>query len=180
MTESKWQDSVTPELRQLQIIVGALVAGCVFFLVIAVVLAGEKAGEVGGDAGKPVITYVAIVFVVMVLVMRMVVPGIVVSAGRRKMLEEIGPPNAESPERTEEARALARLFATRTIIAGALLEGAAFFLLVSYLVEQQPLSLIVAVVLISRLVFDIPTRARIVHWIEDQLLVADQERQLGR
>jgi hypothetical protein len=39
--------------------------------------------------------------------------------------------------------------------------------------------LVVAVAMILGLVFHIPTRSGVVHWIEDQLQLIEQERQFG-
>lgn len=185
MSDPRWQDELTPIVRQLQIIVGALTAGCVTFLIIALLVTGGKAVE--GET--PMVTCVAVAFAVMALITRMVVAGIMVSHGRRTILQTsrrspqdqgLQPADANSPKRTADARKLFPLLINSTIVSAALLEGAAFFALIAYILEQSPLSLIVAIVLIVGLAFYMPTRSRAVHWIEDQLRLLQEERQLGR
>jgi hypothetical protein len=181
---SKWQQQLTPVLRQSQIIVAALIAGCVIFLVIALVMTGGKVA----DPDQPVLTYIAVGFVAVTLIARMIVPGMLIASGRQKIIRgtwqlaqsaAIRPTMAEFLERTGDAGKLAVIFNTITIVSGALLEAPAFFALVAYLVDQSPLSLVLAGLLILGLVTQVPTRSRLIHWIEGQLALLEQERQLG-
>ncbi|HYW80641.1 MAG TPA: hypothetical protein VE890_13740 [Thermoguttaceae bacterium] len=182
MSDSPWQNELSPVLRTMQIVAGALVAGCLTFLVVVLVVSDR----VGAAGQLPVITYVAIGFACVALVVRMIVPGIVVAQGRRRIAEGtwnlpagrgFQPPlNSEFIERTGDAGKLAMLFMTRMIIAAALLEGAAFCSMVAYMVEQSPMALIVAGVMIIGVALHFPTRSRLIHWIEDQLTLIEQER----
>ena len=52
------------------------------------------------------------------------------------------------------------------------------FALVAYLVDQSPLSLMLAGVLIFGLAAHFPTRSRLIHWIEDQLVLLQRQRRL--
>ncbi len=185
MADSQWRDELGPMLRTLQIVVGALIAGTVGFLVVVLVVFTT---EDRGDAA-PVITYVAVAFAVTTLIARIVTPGIIIARGRRAIARgtwrltqgSAAPPAriAELLERTGDAGKLGILFNISTIVAAALLEGAAFFAIVAYMMEHSVLSLIVAVVLIFGLATHVPTRSRLIHWIEDQLAQLQQERHLG-
>lgn len=184
MSDSKWQDELGPIVRSLQIIVGSLIASCVVFLVIVLVTTGGKVAA----GGQPLLRYMAVVFAVTALIARLVVPGILIASTRRKIIRgtwrqpqfpAFNPTLAAFLERTGDAGKLAMVFQTSSIVGAALLEGPAFFALIVYLVEQSPLSLILAGVLILGLATHLPTRSRVIHWIEDQLVLLQQERQLG-
>jgi len=188
VSDHQWHNELTPVLRTMQIVVGALVAGCAMFLVVVLVVAPTMAADRRQD--MPLITYVATGFAVVSLIVRAVVPGIVVTLGRRRILNGNWPMpasrggsqpiNVEFIERTGDAGRLAVLSLNRTIIAAAMLEGAAFFALVAYMIERLPLALVVAVALIVGVALHFPTRSRLVHWVEDQLALIEQERQRGR
>ncbi len=183
MSDSPWHTELTSVLWTLQIVVGALIAGCVAFLVIVLVLLG---GMPDGD--EPLLlTYVAIAFAASALIARMVIPGVIISRGRRKIAQgtwrssqqsTLPPACSKFLEQAGDAGKLWMLFSTATIVAAAILEGAAFFMLVVVLVEKSPLALIVALMLILGLMLHFPTHPRTVRWIEDQLRLIEQERQL--
>ena len=184
MSDSKWQERLTPILRQSQIIVAALIAGCVIFLVIALVITGGKVA----DADQPVLTYVAVAFVAVTLIARMIVPGIMIRSGRRKIAQGTWqlpqqaasrPASLQFLEETGDAGKLLMIYTASTIVSASLLEGSAFFALIAYLMEHSWLSLGLAGLLILGLSTHVPTRSGLVHWIEDQLALLEQERQLG-
>jgi len=182
MTDSNWQEEITPVLRQCQIIVGSLIAGSVVFLVIVLFRGQPQAA----NAGPPVMTYVALVFMAVILVARAIVPVVVARLARRRIVRGETPflpttggaPIKGMIENIGDAGRLALVFQTKTIIAGALLEGCAFFLLVVHMIEGSPISLGAALALILALAMLMPTRGRIVRWIENQLELLEQERQL--
>ena len=178
MPDSRPQDELGPVLQQLQIIVGALVAGCVFLLVVALLV--SRGMDAGGD--PPLVSYIAIGSAVMAVLARVALPHTIVAAGRRKILSEAGHHAARGDrlDRSAATAGLLQLLPTATIVACALLEGTTFFLLVAYLIEQWLPALVIAVAMIFLLVLHVPTRSRVVHWIDDQLALLEQERQLGR
>ncbi len=182
MLDSQWQDELTHVLRTLQIIVGALIAGCTAFLVIVLI----QAPGAGAGGGQPLVTYIAIAFAVLALVARVVVLGAITARGRRSIVRGTWRLSAIQSgryanfvDRTGDAGKLAMVHQTGTIVAGAILEGATFFLLAAYMLEPQTLSLVVAIALIFGLATHIPTRSRLIHWIEDQVELLGQERQRG-
>ena len=165
---NQWQ----MQIRTLQVIVGAIVVGCVIFTVVAVV--------VGSMAGKPaspgIISYLAVGLAAVMIVARSVVLGLMASRGRKSIAQNrtgatanpavSGAPSAGemSPERAR----LAGLFMARTIAGAAILEGAALFSLVAYLVENSPISLAAALVLLVFIVLQFPTLSRATAWLDDQ------------
>jgi hypothetical protein len=62
----------------------------------------------------------------------------------------------------------ASAFQTSAIIGGALVEGAAFFSGVAYLIEQNPIALAVFGILLAALILRFPTRGRFDRWVEQQ------------
>lgn len=165
-------------LRQVQIAVGALVAGCAIFLVIALAFAPAAAEQAAED--RPWLGWMAAALAVIGCLARAIVPGLIVANGRRKIAAE-EPPDAGQDRpagQHEDQRRLWPLFVSSQIVAGGILEGLVFFALIAYLVEASLLALILAIVLILGLAFQIPTRSRALHWLEYQRSRLLQERQL--
>ncbi len=183
-----WHAEVARLVRIGQIIVAGMAAGPTLFLVIVLWL-GSLANQAGDDT-QPLLTWLALGFAAVMVVLRFVIPSIVVGRRRAAIARGVFQPgqgaNAPTPQfqqfldRTGDAGLLWLVFLTKTILAGATLEGAALFLLVAYLIEGDALSLVVAAVLILGIVAMMPTRLGVLHWIEDQLRHVEQERQLIR
>lgn len=193
MNDTPWQEDVPKYVRVTQIIVGALVLGCVSFLVIVLVIpaAARPAAQQAGEAGPAlVLSYVAFAFLAAAIIARIVVPGIVVRAGRRSIShgtfrrsaieDTASQARDEALERMGDAGRLLMLFQTKTIIAAAILEGTAFFMLIAYMIERYTAVLAIAVGLIAALAAHMPTSRGVVHWIEDQLRLLREEQSLGR
>ena len=193
MSDSSWRDELSAKVPQLQIIVGALVAGCVFFGVIAVVMVNQGGEAVAAeqpiDVGQPpMITYISLLFGVTSLFAAWIVPSIMVGRARRAMLKGTWqPPQGQQVSallgelfaKCGDAGRLWLIFVTHMIVRAAIIEGAAFFLLVAYLIEQSPVVLIAAIILVFLLAAQFPSRARSMHWIEDQLNTLEKQRQFG-
>jgi hypothetical protein len=73
---------------------------------------------------------------------------------------------------------LSGVYQTRLIIGCAMIEGAAFFCLIAYLLERRPLSLIVAGVLLLLLISQIPTVSKVESWVESELSTINQLRHM--
>jgi hypothetical protein len=71
------------------------------------------------------------------------------------------------------------LLTTRTIFAGALLEGAIFFLLIVSLAEHSLLAILFAALLWMLLIAHFPTRIWVEEWIENQRRLLEEEQSLG-
>jgi hypothetical protein len=171
------------------VIVGALVFGCLSFMAIALVMRPDPqpaGGAAGGGNQQPLVTWIALGVACVALPLRVIVPGKVVSIGRRAILRDFAATLAKSsPKPLEDpdhggklADRLAALLMTRTIMACAILEGASFFLLAAYLLEGRLLALGVAITLILVLGGCFPTRSVVLHWIEVQARLIDEEWQL--
>lgn len=159
--------------RTLQIIVAAMVAGCSLFLTIVLVIVFSGPSK---SPDVPIITYIAVAFAAGAVAMHLIIPGIVVAQGRRKILAET---SSTTPATQDDTSKFSQLLITKTIIAAAILEGAALFSLIAHIVERSPLSLGAAIVLIVMLAAHFPTQSRVGRWIDDQTRLISEERQLA-
>jgi len=181
--QSRWQDEIGPYVLTMQIIAGALMGGVVVFGTIAFFIAPIGGGAAGVDL--PILTHLALGFAAVAIVGRWVIPGVVVTAGRKRIVQGRSPsPPAVSrspqlPEFIEKYGDVARLiglYQASLITGSAILEGAAFFCLVAFLPTREPICLWAAIVLVASMGLGFPTRSRVVHWVEDQQNVLQQQR----
>jgi hypothetical protein len=170
MLEPAQREQLKPHLRTMQIIVGALAFGVVNFLVVAlwIVLSGNDPPVV-----PPSLTYVAIGAAVIAVVASFVVPSIIAGPLKRQMATD------ESASSLPVVTRHAAVYQTMLIIRCAILEGAAFFCLVSYLVEHHIAGPVAATLLLLVIVAQIPTHSRLESWIEYALVESNQLGQLG-
>jgi len=169
-------------VQTMQIIVGALAAGVVSFLVVVLVLAQQQPGP---PPNEPRITYIAVVVAFVAFIVALIFPGIILRSQRQAILAGNPAPQAGSPGAPPlgTARDLGPLVAgyqTSLIIRSALLEGAAFFCLVAYMLERQTLSLVVAGVMLLFLLSKFPSRSKLEGAIENEWTTIEQFRQMGR
>jgi hypothetical protein len=178
MLHHGWQDQLTAPTRQLQIIVFALVVGCVSFMAIAVVVQG---GMIANAPDMPIISYVALAMCAPVVLAKVVIVPTITNRGCGEIARgQSGSTDAPSGAEGGDLMPLVKLYTTKTIIGGALLEGATFLLLVSYLVEGQTLNLVMAMAMIVAIAMHFPTRSRVAAWIESKSDRIDQQRQFVR
>jgi hypothetical protein len=181
MPTPNWRDDLPGRVRVMQIIIAALVAGCVFFAVIAIVVSSFNSAL----DDSQLITFIALGIAVLAMIPRVVVPSIMVPAGRKKILRELREKTTEQGTGTrakcfdevenEAGRQMTYLLQRKTIISAALVEGPALFLLVAYMVEHSPISLAAAGILVVILALHFPTFDRTSNWIEGQLQLLKDE-----
>ncbi len=183
MSDPNLQDKLAQPIQVLQIIVGAMVLGIVAFL--AVIIALRAGGQAFGApaATGSLITYVAIAYAVGAVLVRAIIPSVVTSAGRQKILRETAG-SADDGDAAGgnggEVDKLLGVFRTKTIITAALFEGAGLFVVVAYMIEGTSLALLGAIVLAVLLAYHFPTRSAAAGWIEDQRRLLEQEQMLNR
>ena len=166
--------AVDQQVRTLRIIVASLVMGCVTFLCVALYVR-EQLGR--ADTETPLITYVGLVGLPVALGLRFLVPTQIARATRQRLIAaESGADSTDQSIATQ----LGMAYQTRTIIAGALLEGPTFLFLVAYLVEGSPIAIACAVVLTVALALHFPTSSRVENWIGEQIRLVEQEKHLQR
>jgi len=156
-------------VRTLQVIVGAMVIGCLAFLAVAVAAGPQTADSAPGD--HVLLTYLALAWVLVSLVAGSVVAGVVAASGRRRLAGDPtagGPPGRPTASPEAPPSSLTGLFSTGTIIRSAVLEGGALFAVVAYLVEGHRLALVAAAVGVAALLVGFPTEGRFREWAERQ------------
>jgi hypothetical protein len=169
-------------VRTLQIIVAALTSGCITFLAIVLVVVGVP----GLPDVPPILTWIAAAIAATMVMARLVVPAIFVARARRKIRQgafkapmgKFPVVSSDSVATDSAVNALAQVFLSKTILAAAILEGAVFLLLVAYLVEHAPMSLMLAVLLIVALALHLPTYSQVEGWIQDQTRLLREEQAL--
>lgn len=169
------QQYVSATTRTLQVLVAALAGGVFMFASVATLIGPGQPKE------GPFVTYMAMGFAAVAFVVWAVLPGVLSRRGRQDIVA--GRPilaNAKLPgaEAAGDAGALVNLYMLRTIIAVAILEGAAFFNLVAYLLEANLLGLVDAGILFLMILMHIPTQNRIADWIQNELTTIEQLRQM--
>ena len=135
-------------LRQLQLIIGAMVAGVVVFTGVVVVLGPRIAREDGGlDVLFPVLCLTAAGLTVVSLA----IPRMMARRGRQDRLD--------FPDEPDPERWLKKFFAPATLISSAAAESLGLFANVVYLVTANPLALVVTGISFLLLAFRFPTQA---------------------
>ncbi|MBN2022051.1 MAG: hypothetical protein JW809_04595 [Pirellulales bacterium] len=172
MLDSSWRGQVISQTRTAQIIVVAMVGGCLAFAAIAVVI---RSGDAAPLDCMPVVTYAALAMAGAAVVARLAL-GVVLRGAFRKGLiaGEAAEPSIDDLHR------LLQWLQVRTIAGGALFEGATFFLLIAFLLEGSPLSVGASAILMLGIAWHFPLPGRTAEWVEHELDLAVQERRLGR
>ena len=165
--------------QTLKIIVFALASG-VFAFAMVVLFQGLPDPQVP----LGMLTLISLFFAFGAIAASMVVPRVIATTMVRQIAEGKSPAssggtsNSIAPETT--AGKLAAVYPTKTIIACALLEGAAFFALVALMFEGHIVALVLAAVLFIAILLHFPTTGRVTDWVERQLRFLDEQRHLSR
>lgn len=153
-------------VRLLQLIVVALIMGVLMFAGVAVFLTFQQGPQVPLAPGAPpkmvLIAYLAVGFAMLVTVVRFVVPGIVLNAGVKQAANNQGVDQLTPVD-------LLPSYIASTIVACALLEGAALFNVVALIIDSQVWSLGIVGVLLVLMAVNFPTVDRVQYWADDQI-----------
>lgn len=167
--------------RVMQIIVAALAGGVLSFFVVSLVIGPLQPGP----AGRSILTHIAVVGAFVSLVLASVVSSVVIRVQRRGILA--GQPTLTTgsvggstpPGVDQQLGPLVAGYQTALILRIAVLEGAAFFCLVTYMLERQSLSLVAAGVLLLAILAGFPTPSKVEDVIEGERRAIAQLRQMG-
>ncbi len=171
-------------IRSIQIIVAALVVGCLSFLGIVVFVIDAPAQPVGAGDGL-VITLAAVGMAAVNVALRFFLPTAIANAARRKIsrgtwklpaAQPASPKLRDFLETTGDAGKLMLVLMARTLLATALLEGAAFLAIIAYMVEGPLFALALAIGLVVGVACHFPSRSSVIRWIASQLKLIDGER----
>lgn len=147
-------------VRTMQIICGALMMGVMFFLGIAVFLHFGKGPQ--RAQATPIVTYMAAGMAALMIIVRLVI-SLPVTKSAIQQITAIRPLN------DIHKLDLYGVYQTQMIVGCALLEGAAFFNLVSFIIDGQLWTLGIVAVLLAMMASSFPTFERVDGWAEDQL-----------
>jgi hypothetical protein len=164
-------------LRTMRIIVIALAMGVLAFLVVAVVIRQQNPNQPVPD--PPIITITALGFAGLQLILQAVIPGLIATGLRRQLAAGKWPRPGILSVPADDVVKLCALYQTRLIIGAAIAEGAAFFLLIAYLLEGQLVALAGAAVMLALVLVRFPTRSGLEGWLSDQQEQLRQERMAG-
>lgn len=148
-------------IQTAQIIAGSMMTGVIAFALIALVITRD------GDPEEPFMAWISTAFAAVALALRYIVPESMASSQRRSLEREAQAAGTKAQ--------LDGIYLTKTIIAYALLEGAAFFCLVTYIVEQHWVSLITVGVLFLLMMTAFPSYSKFESWAEGQKQIVDLE-----
>ena len=155
-------------IRNVQIIVVALALGPILFAGIAIF---QRLKQPQPDN---LIPYLAAGFSVTALAVRIFIGRAIVANQRDRIAAGSWSPGANAtsaglPANMTDGDRLLFVFQQKTIVESAIVEGAAFFVLVSFLIAGQWWSLAIAGVFVAVIVVPFPTYLRIENWVRFQL-----------
>ena len=154
-------------LRTMQIIASALIAGVLMFGGVAsVIVFGQAPAAQQGPNGANVLVYLSSAMAAMQVVLSFVVPNLVSASGVKGIAKMAQDGTSTGPK--ELMGRLMGVAQTRMIIAMALLEGAAFFCLISFISTKSTTPPAVVSVLVMVMTVHFPTKLRVANWLEDQ------------
>ena len=174
------QTEMTPEqfaalepdkvLFTMRIIAGALIAGVLTFAGIAsfVVFSQLPAAQPGGQPqnGSEIIMYLGLAGAVGAVVMSFFVPNLIATAGVKGVAKMAQDGTATGPK--ELFGRLLSVAQVKMIIALALIEGAAFFNLIAFIITKSLIPPVVVGALLFVMAIHFPTKFKLARWLEDQ------------
>lgn len=149
-------------VRGMQIIAGALIAGVLVFF--GVVLGGTQ-GDVFGTQTPDIIGILGVLFGLIAIVNQFIISKVIAGA----QLKQIASNGFSELDEEETFNQICGVYRGQLIVSLALLEGAAFFNLISLLSEKSIVSLAVVIVLLSFMAIKFPTRDKVSFWVQDKL-----------
>ena len=150
------------QLRVMQIIAGALMMGVITFFGIVLVI---TRGNIFGQGNPGIVTMIAGGFAGLMIVNHLVIPSLITKA----RLNQLKSWDSDVQNSDLKVASLLDIYRIQLIMTLAFLEGAAFFNLVSVMIENHVISLIAATVLLGLMAVRFPTRAKVSWWVQDRL-----------
>jgi hypothetical protein len=156
------------------------VLGLGLFLGYVIYAVAENGGQgLNPPPGPPLLTYLSLGMLAVTLVLGLVLPSVILTAGIRRIAAGTGrpPPNGNPDRDASDTVKLLGLHQTTLIIALALLEAAGLFGGIAYLLEGQGPALGVPLAALVVQAVNCPTPARVRRWLETQTERLEQTRQ---
>ena len=165
------------QVRVLRIIVAAVALGPAAYLGFAFATAPPDAAAGGGNA---LLAYAAYAMAAAAVAARFVAPTLIGTKLRRQVAAGAWPPPGGPAALATDEGKLCAVYLIRTIIAIALVEGPAFFLIFVYQQQRDPVALGAAALLILGIALHFPSPARVAEWVERESEELDEDRQLAQ
>jgi hypothetical protein len=188
MADISWHEDAAKQARVLQVIVGAMATGAIFFLAVALTT-GSSVKWARPTLPIP-LTLIAVFLVGVGLIARFLYLYFMTGKACREIAngtyQPVGPAiqmavlpakaagGSLDPDR--DAKCLLSVFQLRTIASAAMFEGWGFFATIAYLVEGGPINVALAVILILGVAAHFPTRSRTIAWVQRQLELLEVDR----
>jgi hypothetical protein len=179
MTDSQ-REHLAKVADTLQLVVIAMAVGVVMLGAVAVALREQGVGQ----PGDVFFTYLSAGIAFIALVVALMVQALFGGRARRKLIagesvravSMLGKPLY--PDELGDVGLLAAVYQTRLIFAAGILEGAAIVNLADHMMAGHAINLIAAAVMLLALLSLFPTCSRLEEWIENQLTVIAQLREM--
>ena len=165
------RETIANQVRTLQIILAALIAGCLVFAPIAVFMKPDP--DPANEESVLVVTSMALAFGAFALVAQFVIGPMLRRQSRQAIVNQEGT-SPDDPQR------LLAGYQTSAIVSAAFAEGACFFNLIAHLIEGSPYTLLMAAVLVVSIVFRFPTVDGVTDWLQREMRLVQEERGMGR
>jgi len=171
MVDREALEALEPSLRRLQLIVVALATGSLAWSIVVLFLRQARSGQWGQGTGLLSVlagAWAALAVLSTGVVMRAIVAGGLrrIAAGRYDQGRSSAATGfAQLIETTGDNGRLFAILQTQRILGAALLEGAALFAGVTYLLEGRVALLAVAALLACSILLFLPTRSSLERWL---------------
>lgn len=173
-------DRIGPCVRTMQIIAFSLITGVVTFLGIACFMVfGQPQAQPPAANALPILSIMAAVMFAGMAPMSYVLPLIMTQASRQKIAAGTwqSPPGMDPSFFKTNSAKLLTVKQTTHVIRYAMIEGAAFFGCIAFIVERNPLVLGVVGVAILAMLLMFPTESGVRAWIAQQEKLIDPTRE---
>lgn len=147
-------------VRTMQVISVALMMGVLIFTGVTLLMRLRPGAE--PPAANPVLSYVAVAATIIAVIARSLMMSMTVQGSVKELLKTKRADDLEPID-------LFSIYQVRMIVGAAQLEGAAFFVLVSYMTDGQLWSMGLVVALLAMMAATFPTFERVQVWAEDTL-----------
>lgn len=162
-------------LSVMRIIAGTLMAGVVIFLGVVVFLIEPE------KPVPPMLAYVGVGAALIAVVASYVIPGFLYRQIIQSLIDGTAPPLPIELWHKQELGVIGPLlyiYHMRQIVSLAILEGAAFFNVIAYMIERQQVSLLMVALLLAAMVLRFPTRHGVQSRLSNQIKFIDDHRSL--
>jgi hypothetical protein len=149
----------------------------VFFVIVVFVLKPQ------GNNAALLNTYLALGAGCLAIVMSFIVPNLIMSSTKKSLIKGKPinlPENYKGTTNVGFLGPLVGRYQTKLIIGMAILEGAAFYNLIAYMMEGQQISLVMTGLLVAIMATKFPTRGGLENWLTDEAKSIDELWKLSK